>query len=151
MKFHSDLINGFPGVKKAYSAPIEMPSSAPTIDLTTFSQMSAATMDLVAAVKENTGMKRRHLGSKQHARWLRCAEMYMRMGNHTKATQLLQKIEDAEAESGGEDNALEEEEEEEEEEEVVEAANETINAALDDGVDDEAGIDNETDPYVEEL
>ena len=77
--------------------------------------------------------------------------MYMMMGNHTKSSHLLQKIEDAEAESGGEDNTLDDNEEEEE---VVDRAGETINAVLDDGVDDEAGkagTDNETEDYVVEL
>ena len=62
--------------------------------------MSAATKDLVAAVKANTSLKCEDLDARRHSKWMQMAEMYMGMGENEKAMSILSKIEEAEAAAG---------------------------------------------------
>ncbi len=69
-------------------------------DNASLAEMSAATRDLVAAVKANTSLKREDLAARRHSKWMQMAEMYMGMGENEKAMSILSKIEEAEAAAG---------------------------------------------------
>jgi No apical meristem-associated C-terminal domain len=66
-------------------------------DNASLAEMSAATKELVAAVKANTSLKREDLDARQHSKWMRMAEIYMGIGENEKAMAILSKIEEADA------------------------------------------------------
>ena len=63
-------------------------TQAHAIDLTggaaAFDEMSAATKELVAAIKVNTSLKREYLDAGQQSKWMRMAELYMGCGKKGK-------------------------------------------------------------------
>ena len=78
-------------------AMIDLTGAAGGFDNNSLAEMSAATKELIAAVKANTSLKREDLDARQHRKWIQMAQIYVGCGQNEKAMAILSKIEEAEA------------------------------------------------------